>query len=98
MWSSHGSLGPTQATVRCWSLPLKTTESWSRSILISVNSFRTGRPHAGLVSLPDTPAERRIALMSEVLERQRSALEARAVITIRGERVRVSWRSSTGAS
>lgn len=51
-------------------------------------------PHAGLVRLPDVPVERRIALMNALLERYRRALEAQAVITIRGERVRVSWRSS----
>ena len=46
--------------------------------------------HAGLVRLPDVPAERRIALVAELLERHRDALEARAVITIRGNRVRIS--------
>ena len=50
--------------------------------------------HAGLVRLPDVPAERRIALMSELLARHRRELEARAVITIRGERVRVSRQPS----
>ena len=39
--------------------------------------------HAGLVRLPDVPAARRIALMAEVLERYRSALELQAVVTIR---------------
>ena len=47
-------------------------------------------PHAGLVRLPDVPAERRIALMAEVLERHRQALEIQAVVTIRGDRIRVS--------
>lgn len=54
-------------------------------------------PHAGLVRLPDVPVERRIALMNALLERYRQALEAQAVVTIRGERVRVSWRSEWGA-
>ena len=47
-------------------------------------------PHAGLVRLPDVPAMRRIALMAEVLERHRPALERQAVVTVRGGRVRVS--------
>ena len=47
-------------------------------------------PHAGLVRLPDVSAERRIALMAEVLERHRRALEIQAVVTIRGDRIRVS--------
>ena len=47
-------------------------------------------PHAGLVRLPDVPAMRRIALMAEVLERHRPALERQAVVTVRGGRVRIS--------
>ncbi len=46
--------------------------------------------HAGLVRLPDVPAEQRIALVAEVIERHRQALEDRAVVTIRGERIRIS--------
>ena len=51
------------------------------------------QPHARLIRLPDVPAERRIALTAEVLERHAHALEARAVVTIRGERVRISHPS-----
>ena len=47
-------------------------------------------PHAGLVRLPDVPAERRIALMAEVFERHQHALETQAVITIRSGRIRIS--------
>lgn len=47
-------------------------------------------PHAGLVRLPDVPAARRIVLMAEVLERHRQALETRAVVTVRGGRIRLS--------
>jgi predicted nuclease of predicted toxin-antitoxin system len=47
-------------------------------------------PHAGLVRLPDVPADRRIALIAELLGRHRDALDARAVVTIRGDRVRIS--------
>ena len=47
-------------------------------------------PHAGLVRLPDVPAERRIALMAEVLETHRRALKIQAVVTIRGDRIRIS--------
>ena len=46
--------------------------------------------HAGLIRLPDVSAEQRIALMSELIERNRQALEARAIITIRGGRIRIS--------
>lgn len=47
-------------------------------------------PHAGLIRLPDVPAEQRVALVSEVIERHRHALEERAVVTIRGRRIRIS--------
>ena len=44
------------------------------------------QPHAGLIRLPDVPTEQRIALVAEVLQRHAHALEAKAVVTIRGER------------
>lgn len=47
-------------------------------------------PHAGLVRLPDVPAERRIDLMSEIIEHHSRALDDRAVVTIRGRRIRIS--------
>ena len=47
-------------------------------------------PHAGLVRLPDVPAEQRIALMTEVLDRHQQALETQAIITIRSGRIRIS--------
>lgn len=48
-------------------------------------------PHAGLGRLPDVPAEQRIALMTEVLDRHQQALETQAIITIRRGRIRISW-------
>ncbi len=47
-------------------------------------------PHAGLVRLPDVPAERRIALMSDLIAQHGSALDEGAVVTIRGGRIRIS--------
>lgn len=52
--------------------------------------FADRAAHAGMVRLPDVPAEQRIALMSEVLARHGADLAAAAVITIRGGRIRVS--------
>ena len=49
--------------------------------------YLRGIPHAGLIRLPE---EQRIALVSELIDRHRQALEARAIITIRGERIRIS--------
>ena len=47
-------------------------------------------PHAGLVRLPDVPVEQRIALVAAVIEHHRQALEDRAIVTIRGGRIRIS--------
>ncbi|MYA82827.1 MAG: hypothetical protein F4155_10150 [Acidimicrobiales bacterium] len=47
-------------------------------------------PHSGLVRLPDVPAERRIAMMAEVIENHGADLQERAVITVRGGRIRIS--------
>ena len=47
-------------------------------------------PHAGMARLPDVPAERRIGLMAQVLDRHRQALERQVVVTIRGGRLRIS--------
>jgi predicted nuclease of predicted toxin-antitoxin system len=46
--------------------------------------------HCGLVRLPDVPVERRIALMERVVAEYAPELSARAVITVRGGRVRIS--------
>lgn len=47
-------------------------------------------PHAGLVRIPDVSAEKRIELLGQVIEYHWQALEARAVVTIRGDRIRIS--------
>ena len=52
-------------------------------------------PHAGLVRLPDVPAERRIALMAKVLTRHKRALEKQHVVTIRSGLVRISHPPSS---
>ena len=52
--------------------------------------YLRGIPHAGLIRLPDAPAEQRIALVSELIEHHRQALEARSIVTIRGGRIRIS--------
>lgn len=65
-------------------------------ILITIDTdfgeliYLNNLPHAGLVRLPDVPMERRIALISELIERHQLALEAQAIVTIRGGRIRIS--------
>ena len=68
----------------------------SDRILITIDTdfgeliFRRGQSHAGLVRIPDVPAEQRIEMLDAVIHRYRPALEERAVITIRGGRIRIS--------
>jgi len=47
-------------------------------------------PHCGLVRLPDVPTEKRLTLFKELLARYASDLATGAVVTIRGNRIRVS--------
>ena len=46
--------------------------------------------HAGLIRLPDVPAEQRIQLMAEIITRHQQALETHSIVTIRGGRIRIS--------
>ena len=46
--------------------------------------------HAGLVRLPGVLATQRITLLQQVLERYGDQLNAAAVVTVRGSRIRVS--------
>ena len=52
-------------------------------------------PHCGLVRLPDVPADQRIALMGRVLTAYSDDLEAKPIVTIRGQRIRISKVEST---
>jgi len=52
--------------------------------------YLEGSPHCGLVRLPEVPADRRIKLMAEVLENHSQDLAKRYIITVRGDRVRIS--------
>lgn len=46
--------------------------------------------HAGLIRLPDVPSRDRIKLLAAVIKHHRSAIEERSVITLKGDRVRIS--------
>ena len=52
--------------------------------------YRAGASHSGIVRLPDVPASKRIQLMGALLNRYHEDLDAAAIITIRGERARVT--------
>jgi predicted nuclease of predicted toxin-antitoxin system len=65
-------------------------------ILITIDTdfggfiFQEGMAHAGMVRLPDVPADKRIAIFSELFARHAIDLESRTIITVRGNRIRVS--------
>lgn len=46
--------------------------------------------HCGIVRLPDVPAVKRIELMEQLLERHQPELDAGAIITVRGDRIRIA--------
>jgi predicted nuclease of predicted toxin-antitoxin system len=52
--------------------------------------FFHGQPHCGLVRLPDLLVEERIRLMDLILESYSSDLANGAIVTVRGDRIRIS--------
>lgn len=52
--------------------------------------FFRGASHAGLIRLPDMPVPARIAVLERLLQDHASDIEGGAVITVRGDRIRVS--------
>jgi predicted nuclease of predicted toxin-antitoxin system len=52
--------------------------------------FGQGASHCGLVRLPDVPAAQRIALFERLLAAHEKDMSEGAVLTVRGDRVRVS--------
>jgi predicted nuclease of predicted toxin-antitoxin system len=74
---------------------LKRAATESR-ILVTIDTdfgelvFHKGYSHCGLVRLPNVPARKRITLMDTVLSRYGNHLEAGAVVTVRGDRIRVT--------
>ena len=53
-----------------------------------------GVSHAGMIRLPDVRLPQRIEMVEELVSHYGQALEERAIVTIRGERVRVSRHPS----
>ena len=48
--------------------------------------------HAGLIRLPDQPAARRIELMAQILADHAETELSRAVVTVKGSRIRIARR------
>ena len=91
MSSTPGSWNPIQVIGRC----SKRAAAEGRILITIDRDFGklvyVGRTsHAGLVRLPDVPTRNRIALMADVLQEHRDALEGQALVTIRGGRIRIT--------
>ncbi len=89
-WSSRESGAETRVIV-CCSNGLRETR-----ILVTMDKdfgefvFRERAGHSGLVRLPDVPAETRVRLMERVLREHGGELVDRAIVTVRGGRIRIS--------
>ena len=65
-------------------------------ILITIDTdfgqliFLERLPHSGLVRLPDVPSNERVSMIKELIERFQMELEAGAIITVRGGKIRIS--------
>lgn len=69
-------------------------------ILVTLDSdfaklvYLEGVAHAGLLRLPDVRSDERVRFMKVVLEHHAKELQAHAVVTVRGERIRISLSTS----
>ena len=67
-----------------------------KRILVTIDTdfgrlvYRGGEVHCGIVRLPDVRCKSRIELMRIVIERYGPQLEKGAIVTVRGEKIRVS--------
>jgi predicted nuclease of predicted toxin-antitoxin system len=52
--------------------------------------FAKGKLHSGVVRLPDVPAAKRVALFERLLATHEKDMTEGAVVTVRGDRVRIS--------
>lgn len=67
-----------------------------KRILVTIDTdfgsfvFQEGMAHTGIVRLPDVPSDKRIAIFTELFTRHAIDLESGTIITIRGNRIRIS--------
>ena len=68
-------------------------------ILITIDTdfgqlvFLNHQSHSGLIRLPDVPSSERVAILKDLIQRFVRELEAQAIITVRGGKIRISLRS-----
>jgi predicted nuclease of predicted toxin-antitoxin system len=76
-------------------LALLSLAARQQRILVTIDNdfgkliFVGGQPHAGIVRLPDVPADRRIALFAHLLARHTHDLQAGSVITVQRDKLRI---------
>lgn len=67
-----------------------------KRILVTIDTdfgklvYKGGEVHCGIVRLPDVRRDRRIELMRILIERYGPQLEEGAIVTVRGEKIRIS--------
>jgi predicted nuclease of predicted toxin-antitoxin system len=67
-----------------------------KRILVTIDTdfgtlvYVSGAAHAGIIRLPDVPADARIKLMDQILTRHDEPELAGAIVTVRGTRIRFS--------
>jgi predicted nuclease of predicted toxin-antitoxin system len=79
---------------------LERAESENRVLITTDKDFGElihlhGIPHSGLIRLPDVRMAQRIALVEQVINHHGQALEERAIVTVRGNRMRISHPPAT---
>jgi len=91
MWSSLVNSGLTLGTAHYSSGRPNETR-----ILITIDTdfgeliYLENLSHAGLVRLPDVPARQRQLITQDLLTRYETELQDAAIITVRGDRIRIS--------
>jgi len=76
-------------------LALLTLAAQEQRILVTIDQdfgkliFVGGQPHAGIVRLPDVPADQRIALFADLLARHTDDLQAGCIITVQRDKLRI---------
>lgn len=69
-------------------------------ILVTIDSdfatlvFVGGAVHAGIIRLPDVPAQSRIEAMAQILGRHSEVELGQAIVSVRGNRIRISWKKT----
>jgi predicted nuclease of predicted toxin-antitoxin system len=68
-------------------------------ILITIDTdfgqlvFLEGQSHCGLIRLPDVSSSERVVMIKDLIDRFQKELEAQAIITVRGGKIRISTSS-----